>query len=113
MKLALLCTQLAAEFLFNVGFRTKRNLRGPANDWVEPLIVFLSSGVRVREWFANYGLLRHPSRLSEYLLECPSPEVGGAHWVGWGYHSYVQSMRRRDYIVRCVRSEQKTVALRA
>lgn len=75
IKLALLCTQLATEFLFNVGFRTKRNLRGPANDWVEPLCTFLTVGPRVREWFANYGILRHPPRLCEYLLECPSAEI--------------------------------------
>ena len=86
MKLALLCTQLATEFLFNVGFRTKRNLRGAANDWVEPLMVFLGSGVRVRDWFANYGLLRHPPRLSEYLLECPSPEVRHTGGCGVGLH---------------------------
>ena len=88
MKLALLCTQLATEFLFNVGFRTKRNLRGAANDWVEPLMVFLGSGVRVRDWFANYGLLRHPPRLSEYLLECPSPEVRHTWGCGVGLHMH-------------------------
>ena len=74
-KLALLCCQLATEFLFNVGFRTKRNLRGPANEWAEPLIVLLQSGQNIREWFANHGLLRYPSRLCEFLLECPATEV--------------------------------------
>ena len=81
LKLSLLCTQLATEFLFNVGFRTKRNLRGPANDWIEPLVSFLTVGIKVREWFANYGILRHPSRLCEYLLECPSAEVCEPVWL--------------------------------
>ena len=28
-----------------------------------------------RAWFANNVLFSQPSRFSEYLLECPSPEV--------------------------------------
>lgn len=32
-ELSMLCVQLATKFLFNVGFRTKKNIRAAAGDW--------------------------------------------------------------------------------
>lgn len=32
-KLSMLCVKIATKFLFNVGFKTKKTLRGPAADW--------------------------------------------------------------------------------
>lgn len=32
-EMSMLAVQLATKFLFQVGFRTKKTLRGPAGDW--------------------------------------------------------------------------------
>lgn len=32
-EMSMLAVQLATKFLFQVGFRTKKTLRGPATDW--------------------------------------------------------------------------------
>ena len=93
--------QLASAFLFSVGFHTKKSLRGNATDWYEILSQHLRYNViwflikltekkytlftfpfncrcspASRAWFANNVLFSQPGRFSEYLLECPSPEVG-------------------------------------
>lgn len=74
-ELAMLSVQLAAKFLFTVGFRTKKSLRGSANDWYDAFAFHLRTSKNVRLWFIEQVLLQHPSRFSEYLLECPSIEV--------------------------------------
>ncbi|KAK3094503.1 hypothetical protein FSP39_002606 [Pinctada imbricata] len=76
--LAMINTELASKFLFNVGFHTKKTLRGPAGEWYEALSCHLRPSKKVRNWFAQNVLFAYPSRFSEYLLECPSSEVRGA-----------------------------------
>ena len=71
----MLSVQLASKFLFNVGFHTKKTLRGPATDWYDALSIHLRHSKNVRLWFAQNVLFSHPSRFAEYLLECPSSEV--------------------------------------
>ncbi|XP_071799117.1 ubiquitin carboxyl-terminal hydrolase 9X-like isoform X1 [Asterias amurensis] len=77
-ELAMISIQLASRFLFSVGFHTKKTLRGPATEWYDALYVLLRSSRNVRRWFAQHVLFAHPSRFSEYLLECPSSEVRNA-----------------------------------
>ncbi|XP_059619571.1 probable ubiquitin carboxyl-terminal hydrolase FAF isoform X2 [Phlebotomus argentipes] len=85
-ELLLLGVQLASQFLFHSGFRTKKTLRGAAIDWYEELKIPVSiwydslcQHVRhstvVRTWFAQNALLNPPTRLAEYILIAPSPEV--------------------------------------
>ncbi len=74
-ELAMISIQLASRSLFSVGFHTKKTLRGPATEWYDALYVLLRSSRNVRRWFAQHVLFAHPSRFSEYLLECPSSEV--------------------------------------
>ncbi|XP_055701076.1 probable ubiquitin carboxyl-terminal hydrolase FAF isoform X2 [Phlebotomus papatasi] len=85
-ELLLLGVQLASQFLFHSGFRTKKTLRGAAIDWYEELKIPVSiwydslcQHVRhsavVRSWFAQNALLNPPTRLAEYILIAPSPEV--------------------------------------
>ena len=50
--------------------------RGPACEWYDALSVHLQHSKNVRNWFAQNILFAHPHRFSEYLLECPSSEVG-------------------------------------
>ncbi|VDH98041.1 ubiquitin carboxyl-terminal hydrolase 9/24 [Mytilus galloprovincialis] len=76
--LAMISTELASKFLFNVGFRTKKNIRGPASEWYETLSSHLRPSKKVRSWFANNVLFAHPNRFAEYLLECPTSEVRSA-----------------------------------
>ena len=68
--------QLASAFLFSVGFHTKKSLRGNAIDWYEILSQHLRCSPASRAWFANHIFFAQPTRFSEYLLECPSAEVG-------------------------------------
>eukprot|EP00062_Callorhinchus_milii_P001859 gi/632937456/ref/XP_007899754.1/ PREDICTED: probable ubiquitin carboxyl-terminal hydrolase FAF-X isoform X2 [Callorhinchus milii] len=77
-ELAMISIQLAARFLFNTGFHTKKIVRGPASEWYDALCILLRHSKNVRYWFAHNVLFAHPNRFSEYLLECPSTEVRSA-----------------------------------
>ncbi|XP_076235119.1 ubiquitin carboxyl-terminal hydrolase-like faf [Calliopsis andreniformis] len=74
-ELAMLSVQLVSRFLFYTGFHTKKKLRGEAMDWHDILYYHLRSCKSVRSWFAHNMLFNHPHRFSEYLLNCPSPDV--------------------------------------
>nr|NP_733455.1 fat facets, isoform C [Drosophila melanogaster]AAN14291.1 fat facets, isoform C [Drosophila melanogaster] len=74
-ELSLLGVQLASQFLFHTGFRTKKSLRGPVMEWYDALSHHIRSSALVRKWFANHALLSPPSRLGEYILMAPSPDV--------------------------------------
>ncbi|XP_060810679.1 probable ubiquitin carboxyl-terminal hydrolase FAF-X isoform X1 [Amyelois transitella] len=73
-EMSMLSVQLATKFLFQVGFHTKKTLRGPAADWHDILCQHLRCSQAVRSWFAT-DLFKHPHRLGDYLLSCPSAEV--------------------------------------
>ncbi|XP_068629076.1 probable ubiquitin carboxyl-terminal hydrolase FAF isoform X3 [Battus philenor] len=73
-EMSMLAVQLATKFLFQVGFHTKKTLRGPASDWHDILCQHLRYSQTVRAWFAS-DLFKHPHRLCDYLLSCPSAEV--------------------------------------
>ncbi|XP_072935903.1 probable ubiquitin carboxyl-terminal hydrolase FAF isoform X3 [Epargyreus clarus] len=73
-EMSMLAVQLATKFLFQVGFHTKKTLRGPASDWHDILCQHLRCSQAVRAWFAT-DLFKHPQRLCDYLLACPSAEV--------------------------------------
>jgi len=77
-ELAMISVQLASKFLFNVGFHTKKTLRGPATEWYDALSIHLRHSKNVRLWFAQSVLFAYPGRFAEYLLECPSSEVRNA-----------------------------------
>ncbi|XP_075145926.1 ubiquitin carboxyl-terminal hydrolase-like faf isoform X2 [Haematobia irritans] len=74
-ELSLLGVQLASQFLFHTGFRTKKTLRGPVIEWYDTLSHHIRFSSTVRKWFASNGLLNPPTRLGEYILIAPSPEV--------------------------------------
>ncbi|XP_046853983.1 probable ubiquitin carboxyl-terminal hydrolase FAF-X [Xenia sp. Carnegie-2017] len=73
--LAMISMQLLSKFLFSCGLRTKKTIRGPAGDWYEAITGLLRQSKIVRLWFAQNVLFTHSERISEYLLESPSPEV--------------------------------------
>ncbi|KAL4715254.1 hypothetical protein ACJJTC_007836 [Scirpophaga incertulas] len=73
-EMSMLAVQLATRFLFQIGFHTKKALRGPAADWHDILCQHLRCSQSVRAWFAS-DLFKDRHRLSEYLLSCPSAEV--------------------------------------
>lgn len=73
--LSMTTMQLAAKFLFCSGFRTKKTLRGPAQEWYEALTPHLRYSRQVRLWFCQNMLFAQPTRFCEYILECPSAEV--------------------------------------
>uniref|UniRef100_A0A1A9ZPQ2 ubiquitinyl hydrolase 1 n=1 Tax=Glossina pallidipes TaxID=7398 RepID=A0A1A9ZPQ2_GLOPL len=74
-ELSLLGVQLASQFLFHTGFRTKKSLRGPVIEWYDTLSHHIRFSSTIRKWFASNALLSPPSRLGEYILMAPSPEV--------------------------------------
>uniref|UniRef100_A0A0K8W252 ubiquitinyl hydrolase 1 n=1 Tax=Bactrocera latifrons TaxID=174628 RepID=A0A0K8W252_BACLA len=74
-ELSLLGVQLASQFLFHTGFRTKKSLRGPVIEWYDTLSHHIRFSSLVRKWFAANALLNPSSRLGEYILMAPSPEV--------------------------------------
>ncbi|XP_059219639.1 probable ubiquitin carboxyl-terminal hydrolase FAF isoform X3 [Stomoxys calcitrans] len=74
-ELSLLGVQLASQFLFHTGFRTKKTLRGPVIEWYDTLSHHIRFSSAVRKWFASNALLSPPTRLGEYILIAPSPEV--------------------------------------
>lgn len=74
-ELSLLCLKLTSQFLFHSGYRTKKTVRGAAIDWYEILCHHLQTSPHARQWFATEILLSPSTRLSEYLLAAPSPEI--------------------------------------
>ncbi|XP_065177789.1 probable ubiquitin carboxyl-terminal hydrolase FAF-X isoform X1 [Sycon ciliatum] len=74
-EVPMLCIQLASAFLFSVGLRSKKSLRGPAMEWYDCLQALLVASAACRRWFAANVLFKEPERFSQYLLECPSAEV--------------------------------------
>ncbi|KAK0066423.1 ubiquitin carboxyl-terminal hydrolase FAF-X isoform X1 [Biomphalaria pfeifferi] len=74
-QISMISIELASKFLFNVGFKTKKSLRGPAGDWSDAIHIHLRTTKNVRSWFALNVLFKNPNILTEYLLECPSSEV--------------------------------------
>ncbi|XP_065081366.1 probable ubiquitin carboxyl-terminal hydrolase FAF, partial [Ochlerotatus camptorhynchus] len=74
-ELSLLSMQLASQFLFHSGYRTKKTIRGVAIDWYETLCQHIRNSVIVRQWFAANVLMNPPTRLCEYILAAPSPEI--------------------------------------
>uniref|UniRef100_A0A2M4DNF9 ubiquitinyl hydrolase 1 n=1 Tax=Anopheles darlingi TaxID=43151 RepID=A0A2M4DNF9_ANODA len=74
-EICLLKVQLASQFLFHSGFKTKKTIRGQVMDWYEIFRDHLEESVIIRQWFAQNVLLDPPSRLCEYLLAAPLPEI--------------------------------------
>ena len=59
---------------------------GPANDWYDTFHPYFIYSQTIRQWFAINVLLRHPERIPQYLLECPSTEVSLAVQINlWGF----------------------------
>ncbi|CAF0941972.1 unnamed protein product [Adineta ricciae] len=77
-ELALVSVQIATKFLFSVGWRTKKALRGPANEWTELIIHCLRWSRKARYYLAEEVLFKHPSRFQEYLIDCTSAEIRNA-----------------------------------
>ncbi|VVC97156.1 unnamed protein product [Leptidea sinapis] len=73
-EMSMIAIQIATKFLFQVGFHTKKSLRGPATDWYDILCQHMRCSQAVRAWFAS-ELFKHPHRLCDYLLSCPSADV--------------------------------------
>ncbi|XP_052737124.1 probable ubiquitin carboxyl-terminal hydrolase FAF-X isoform X2 [Bicyclus anynana] len=73
-EMSMLAVQMASKFLFQVGFHTKKTLRGPASDWHDILCQHLRCSQAVRAWFAS-DIFKHSHRLCDYLLSCPAAEV--------------------------------------
>ncbi|OQV21507.1 putative ubiquitin carboxyl-terminal hydrolase FAF-X [Hypsibius exemplaris] len=67
--------QLMGKFMFDVCFRTRRNLRGPAHEWSEALSKLLVQSASARHFFTEHVLFKHSKRMVEFLLECPNQDV--------------------------------------
>lgn len=63
------------KFLFGVGFRVKKTLRGPVNDWYEILSTYAKYSVKARHWMVKYFLIENPIVVPQYVLDCPSNEI--------------------------------------
>jgi hypothetical protein len=73
--LCLESVKLAFKFLFGVGFRVKKTLRGPINDWYELLFNYAKNSFKARHWMCNYLLVENSIVIAQYLLDCPSNEI--------------------------------------
>lgn len=67
--------QIATKFLFSVGWRTKKALRGSALDWTDLIIHCLRWSKKARYYLAEEVLFKRPTRFQEYLIDCTSAEV--------------------------------------
>lgn len=74
-ELALICVQIATKFLFSIGWRTKKMLRGNASEWTELLSHCIRCSRQARIYIAQEVLFKHPNRFQEYLLDCPTADV--------------------------------------
>ncbi|CAF3511540.1 unnamed protein product [Adineta steineri] len=76
--LALISIQIAAKFLFTIGWHTKKALRGQASDWTELINQCIRHSRKARQYFAEEVLFEHLNRFQEYLVDCTSAEIRGA-----------------------------------
>ena len=74
-ELCLASVQLTVKFLFSVGFRVKKTLRGPVNDWYEILYNYAKHSFKARQWLARYFLIENSIVIPQYLLDCPTNEI--------------------------------------
>ncbi|CAF3335952.1 unnamed protein product [Rotaria socialis] len=77
-ELALVSVQIATKFLFSVGWRTKKALRGPAIDWTELIVHCIRWSRKARYYLAEEVLFKYPTRFQEYLIDCTSAEIRNA-----------------------------------
>jgi hypothetical protein len=75
-ELCLASVNLALKFLFGVGFRVKKQLRGPVNDWYEILFNYARFSVKARQFMVQYLFVENSVVIAQYFLDCPSNEVG-------------------------------------
>ncbi|CAF5005896.1 unnamed protein product, partial [Rotaria socialis] len=61
-ELALVSVQIATKFLFSVGWRTKKALRGPAIDWTELIVHCIRWSRKARYYLAEEVLFKYPTR---------------------------------------------------
>ena len=73
--LCLESVKLAFKFLFGVGFRVKKTLRGPVNDWYETIFSYAKYSAKARHWMVQYLLVENSLVIAQYLLDCPSNEI--------------------------------------
>ncbi|EDV22025.1 uncharacterized protein TRIADDRAFT_59589 [Trichoplax adhaerens] len=74
-EFGVLSIEMASKFLFSIGFRTKKGIRGSYNDWYDAIALIFRHSRNARIWFARNVLFAHPQRFTEYLLECPVGEM--------------------------------------
>ena len=61
-------------------------------DWFEALQPYLTYSGKIRRWFVESVFVQHRERFCEYLLECPSAEVGGGGrrlYIVYILHMYI------------------------
>ncbi len=56
-ELCCLSVKLITKFLFSIGFRVKKTLRGPVNERYDILLNYLKYSQKIRQWFAYYLLV--------------------------------------------------------
>jgi ubiquitin carboxyl-terminal hydrolase 9/24 len=74
-NICMLSVELAVKFLFSVGFRVKKTLRGPINEWYEILLNYIKFSSKVRQWMAKFFLIDDSLSIVQYLIECPVNEI--------------------------------------
>jgi hypothetical protein len=67
--------KLTFKFLFSVGFRVKKTLRGPVNEWYEIIFNYAKCSAKARQWMINYILFENSVGLVQFFLDCPSNEI--------------------------------------
>ena len=70
---------------------------GPANDWYDTFHPYFNYSQTIRQWFAINVLLRHPERIPQYLLECPSTEVSLIRQIY--YYYFLQGRTNLDLLL--------------
>lgn len=103
--MAFLSVQMATMFLFSVGFRTKKALRGNAADWFDVLGPYLKVSRKVRFWFATYALFRDSCRYKSKLLSSVEMcNISGIKIINmWNKMSYFD--RIGEYLLECPSTE--------
>ena len=73
--LCLASVNLALKFLFGVGFRVKKTLRGPVMEWYEILFNYAKYSYKARQYMIQYLFVENSVIIAQYFLDCPSNEV--------------------------------------
>ena len=75
-EISLLTMKLVMQFLFSVGLRSKKSLRGPLSEWLDSIGGHLRYSARSRQLLVRQLISCNSALITDYIVDSPVGEVG-------------------------------------